>query len=179
MTGGGVSPPMGLSPPGSAEGTGDVPEVPGVIPVDTGACADPGVLGAAVGSWEPAALDTAVAMDSAAAGRSGSGTLGILGRTGGLAAWCCSVGWRPCWPAGAPDGVLLADLAELVLGEDGVPDGPLPATRLDKVGFTACVGAMGALGVPGVLGDSGVGALALGISGSFCGSGAGAPGVPV
>ncbi|WP_237150827.1 hypothetical protein [Mycobacteroides abscessus] len=70
---------------------------------------------------------------------------------------------------------VLGDL-ELALGEFGVPDeGLLPETRFDKVGFTGCAGALGAVEVPGALGDSVLdGALALGISGSFCGSGAGA-----
>ncbi|WP_237140261.1 hypothetical protein [Mycobacteroides abscessus] len=72
--------------------------------------------------------------------------------------------------------VALAGL-ELVLGEDGVPDGPLPEMRFDKVGFTARVvaGAVGALGVPGTLGDSALNGVlvARGIGGSWCGSTAG------
>ncbi|WP_236746219.1 hypothetical protein [Mycobacteroides abscessus] len=72
-----------------------------------------------------------------------------------------------------PDGAVLGDLA-LVLGEDGVPEGLVPpVTRFESVGFTACGLVVGALGVPGVLGDSGVGALALGIGGSWWGSTAG------
>ncbi|WP_286142020.1 hypothetical protein [Mycobacterium sp. D16Q16] len=59
--------------------------------------------------------------------------------------------------------------AELVLGEDGVPDGLAPEMRLERVGFT--VGA----GDPCVLGDSALGEFtARGISGSWCGAGAGA-----
>ncbi|WP_237112249.1 hypothetical protein [Mycobacteroides abscessus] len=115
-------------------------------------------------------------MSAATAGALGSGMLGMRGRPADLASWCCSVGWLACapWPAEVPDGVL-AGLAELVLVDDGVP-----ATRLERVGFTACGGAMGVLEVPGVLGDSVLdGVLARGISGSWCGSGAGAPGVPV
>ncbi|SHZ91371.1 Uncharacterised protein [Mycobacteroides abscessus subsp. abscessus] len=125
----------------------------------------------AMGSWEAVVEETAVAMVCAAAGRSGSATLGILGRTGPLAFWCCSVGWWACcWPAGLPE-VVLGDLA---LGAVGVPDGPLPEMRLERVGFTAC-GAAEEVGVPGTLVDSVVGVVvARGISGSWCGSGAGA-----
>ncbi|WP_237076090.1 hypothetical protein [Mycobacteroides abscessus] len=57
--------------------------MPGVIPVLAGTV---GAVGAAVGScWVPTALDTAVAMDSAAAGMFGSGTDGMRGRTGAFA----------------------------------------------------------------------------------------------
>ncbi|WP_237112323.1 hypothetical protein [Mycobacteroides abscessus] len=132
------------------------------MPVLAGACAA-GVVGAAVGSWEPVALVIVVLMLSAAAGRPGSGMDGMRGSAGDLAAWCCSVGWWGCcWVVGAL--VVPAGL-ELVLGDDGVPDGPLPEMRLDKVGFT---GALGAVGVPGALGDSAVGVVVTrGIEGSW------------
>lgn len=92
-TGDGVGrPPTGLSPTGGVGVTGAVPDMPGVNPVDVGACADPGVVGA-VGSWWAVAELTAVAMDSAAAGMLGSGMLGMRGRTGDLEVCCCSVGW--------------------------------------------------------------------------------------
>ena len=133
-----------------------------------GVCADPGVLGAAVGSCLPlAALVTVVAMSAAAAGRSGSGMLGMRGRPADFESWCCSVGWLPCaaFPAGVPDEESLDDLVELVLGEVGVPEGPLPEMRFDKVGFTLCglaveLGALGELddSVPdGVLAARGIG----------------------
>ncbi|MDO3103013.1 MULTISPECIES: hypothetical protein [Mycobacteroides] len=71
-----------------------------------------------------------------------------------------------------PDEVL-AGLAELALVDDGVPDELVfPATRFDKVGFALC-GLTVELGAFGVLGDSGVGVLALGIGGSWWGSTAG------
>ncbi|MDO3019366.1 hypothetical protein P5V65_08995 [Mycobacteroides abscessus subsp. abscessus] len=159
MTGGGVgSPPMGASPAG---GIGAGPLIPGVMPVLAGS-EDPGTLGAVlVGSWWAVAEETAVAMVCAAAGRSGSATLGMRGRTGLLASWCCSVDCAPC-----PAGVVLGEesLDDLALGEDGVPvDCPPLPTRFARVGFTAC----GLVGALGVLGDSGVGVLALGISGSW------------
>ncbi|WP_237082904.1 hypothetical protein [Mycobacteroides abscessus] len=164
MTGGVGSPPMGASPAGSAEGTGAVPDTPGVSPVDTGACADPGVVGAVLaGSWWAVALDTAVAMVCAAAGRSGSGRDVILGRAGDLEVCCCSVGWWAC-PAGALAGVL-GDLAALVLG---AVDCPPPPTRLASVGFTACGAATDVTDAPEPLGDSVVvgGVFARGIGGS-------------
>ncbi|WP_272940620.1 hypothetical protein [Mycobacteroides abscessus] len=37
---------MGASPAGGAGVTGGAPLIPGVNPVEAGACADPGVLGA-------------------------------------------------------------------------------------------------------------------------------------
>ncbi|WP_236738073.1 hypothetical protein [Mycobacteroides abscessus] len=156
--------------------------MPGVMPVLAGACEDPGVVGA-VGSWWAAALVTAVAMDSAAAaGRSGSGRDAILGRAGDLMFWCCSLGCWACCPAGVLVAVvLLGDLEELVPVDDGVLDElVLPATRFDRIGLAMC-GLVVELGALGELGDSVPdGALAArGISGSFCGSGAGAPGVPV
>ncbi|WP_237082291.1 hypothetical protein [Mycobacteroides abscessus] len=155
---------MGASPAG---GIGAGPLVPGVMPVLAGS-EDPGVLGAVVvGSWWAVAELTAVAMSAAAAVTSGRPIDGMCGRPADLAFWRCSFGWCACAPCPAGVPVALGDLAELVLAEDGVLDGPLPETRLERVGFTACVGAMGALGVSGVLGDSGVGALALGISGSW------------
>ncbi|WP_457125836.1 hypothetical protein [Mycobacteroides abscessus] len=86
MTGGVVSPPMGASPAG---GIGAGPLVPGVVPVLTG-IEDPSALGAVVASCEPVALVTVVAMSAAAAGRSGSATLGMRGRPVGLICWCCS-----------------------------------------------------------------------------------------
>ncbi|WP_235660166.1 hypothetical protein [Mycobacteroides abscessus] len=91
----------------------------------------------------------------------------MRGRTDDLTFWCCSVGWLACapWPAGVPDGVL-GDLVELMLGEDGVPDGALPATRFPKVGFTEWGLAVGT-GVPGALVGSAVGVVvARGIGGS-------------
>lgn len=169
---------MGASPAGGAGGAGGVPLVPGVVPVLAG-IEDPGEVGGAlVGSCCPTELVTVVVMVAGAAGRSGSGTDGILGRAGLLATWRCSDGWCACcWPAGVPDEVALGDLAELALGDDGVPDGLAlcpPLMRFDKVGFTACW-LVGELGVVGALGDSGVGVVvARGISGSFCGSGTGA-----
>lgn len=172
--GGGVGspPPIGLSPAGGVGSTGAVPEVPGVMPVDAGACEDPGEVGA-VGSWEAVVELTAVVMACAAMGRSGSGTDGTLGKAGGLTLWCCSFGWWACapCPAGALAGVL-GDLAALVLGDAGVPEGPLPAMSPARVGFKGCVGALGTLGVNGALGDSvSDGALAArGISGSWWGS---------
>ncbi|WP_234821954.1 hypothetical protein [Mycobacteroides abscessus] len=114
---------------------------------------------------------TVVAMACAAVGRSVSGMDGILGSTGDLAFWWVSLGWRACapWPAGVPDGVL----GDLALGDAGVPDGlALPAMSPASVGFVAC-GLTVELGAPGVLGDSGVGVLALGIGGSWWGSTAG------
>ncbi|WP_236746781.1 hypothetical protein [Mycobacteroides abscessus] len=139
-------------------------------PVDAGACADPGEVGA-VGSGEAVALDTAVAMLSAAAGMFGRATDGMRGRTGDFVAWCCSLGCWACapWPAGVPEVGALGDLA---LGEDGVPvDCPPLPTRFARVGFTAC----GLVGELGVLGDSACSAVvALGISGSWCGSTSGA-----
>ncbi|WP_235660156.1 hypothetical protein [Mycobacteroides abscessus] len=177
---------MGASPAGGADVTGGAPLVPGVIPVDAGACADPGALGAVlVGSWEAAALVTVVAMACAAVGRSGSGTDGTLGRTGDLAAWRCSLGWLAC--AAFPAGVVLGEaepevvpLEDLALGAVGVPEGlVLPATRFASVGFVMCGLAVGA-GVLVALGDSAPdGAVVRGISGSWCGSGTGAPGAPV
>ncbi|WP_254383530.1 hypothetical protein [Mycobacteroides chelonae] len=102
----------------------------------------------------------------------------MRGRAGGLICWRCSLACAP-WPAGVPEVGPLEDLAELALGDAGAPDGPLPAMRFESVGFTAC-GLIVELGAFGVLGDSALdGVLALGISGSFCGSGAGALGVPV
>ncbi|WP_237112300.1 hypothetical protein [Mycobacteroides abscessus] len=90
--------------------------------------------------------------------------LGIRGRPADLAFWWVSVGWC-AWPAGVPNGVAL--LADLALGDAGVPNGLLPATRLDKVGCGA-TGAFGALGVTGVLGDSAPWVVvARGISGSW------------
>ncbi|MDM2349077.1 Uncharacterised protein [Mycobacteroides abscessus subsp. abscessus] len=66
---------------------------------------------------------------------------------------------------------LLAGL-ELVLGEFGVPDGPLPEMSPARVG---CAGALGTLGVPGTLGESVLdGALARGIGGSWWGASSGA-----
>ncbi|MDO3137439.1 hypothetical protein [Mycobacteroides abscessus] len=129
---------------------------------------DPGVLGAVVvGSWWAVAELTAVAMSAAAAGRSGRPIDGMRGRTGDLASWRCSDGWWACapCPAGVSDGVL-GGLA-LVLGAVGVPDGlVLPATRLDKVGFTEWGLAVGT-GVPGALVGSAVGVVvARGIGGS-------------
>ncbi|WP_237167652.1 hypothetical protein [Mycobacteroides chelonae] len=151
-----------------------MPEVPGVNPVLAGACEDPGVLVAVlVGSWWPvAALDTAVTMDSAAAGRPGSVMDGMRGKTGVFESWWVSLGWLPCcWPAGVPDEARLGDLA---LGDAGVPDEPLPEMSPASVGFTGC-GVTVELGAPGALGDSGVdGVLARGISGSFCGVTSGA-----
>ncbi|WP_272875026.1 hypothetical protein [Mycobacteroides abscessus] len=113
-----------------------MPEVPGVMPVLAGACAA-GVVDAAVGSWEAVALDTAVAMSAAAAVTSGRPIDGMCGRPADLAFWRCSFGWCACapCPAEVPDGVALGDLV-LVLGEDGVPEEPLPETRLERVGFT-------------------------------------------
>ncbi|WP_457125837.1 hypothetical protein [Mycobacteroides abscessus] len=68
-----------------------------------------------------------------------------------------------------PDGVL----AGLALGEDEVPvDCPPLPTRFARVGFTTC-GLVEELGALGVLGDSGVGVLALGIGGSWWSSTAG------
>ncbi|WP_237140266.1 hypothetical protein [Mycobacteroides abscessus] len=68
-------------------------------------------------------------------------------------------------------------LGDLALGVVGLPDGLTlcpPLMRFDKMGFTACVVA-GAAGVLVVLGDSVfVVVVARGISGSWCGSGAGA-----
>ncbi|WP_237082892.1 hypothetical protein [Mycobacteroides abscessus] len=150
-----------------------MPDTPGVMPVLAGA-EDPGVVGA-VGSWEAVALDTAVTMACAAMGRSSSGTDGTLGRTVLLGAWCCSDGWWACAPCPAGVPVALGDLAVL-LGEDGVPDELVfPATSPARVGLTEWVLTVGT-GVLGVLGDS---VLARGISGSWCGSTAGAPGAPV
>ncbi|MDO3013225.1 hypothetical protein P5V34_04390 [Mycobacteroides abscessus subsp. abscessus] len=139
-------------------------------PVDAGACADPGVLGG-VGSWEAVALDTAVVMACAAAGMSGSGT---LGRTGDLALWWVSLGWLACaaFPAGVPDEAL-DDLA-LVLAEFGVPDGPLPEMSPARVGLATCGLVVGVLGVLGASAFSAVvEVVALGIGGSWCGATAG------
>ncbi|WJR34084.1 hypothetical protein P3F83_01110 [Mycobacteroides immunogenum] len=66
-----------------------MPLTPGVSPVLTGTLGVI-VLGA-VGSWWAAALDTAVATDSAAAaGSPSSGMDGMRGRPAGLGGWCCS-----------------------------------------------------------------------------------------
>ncbi|WP_235659781.1 hypothetical protein [Mycobacteroides abscessus] len=64
-----------------------------------------------------------------------------------------------------PDEEALEDLA---LGAVGVPDGPLPETRLERVGFAAWGVPVGA-GVLVALGDSvlGVVVVARGISGSW------------
>ncbi|WP_228843575.1 hypothetical protein [Mycobacteroides abscessus] len=115
---------------------------------------------------------TAVAMSCAAVGRSGSDTDGMRGKSVGLICWRCSVGWWAC-PAEVPDEEALEDLA---LGAVGVPDGPLPETRLERVGFAACgVATAGAVGVLGVLGDSVLSVVvARGISGSFRGVTSGA-----
>ncbi|WP_232785154.1 hypothetical protein [Mycobacteroides chelonae] len=70
-----------------------MPDVPGVMPVEAGS-EDPGVAGAVlVGScWPLTELETAVAMSVAAAmGMFGRPMDGTLGRTGDLAAWCCSL----------------------------------------------------------------------------------------
>ncbi len=175
-TGDGVSPPTGLSPAGAVGVTGAAPEVPGVSPVDAETLGA-GVLGAAVGSWEAVALDTAVAMSVAAAGTLRRPIDGMRGRPADLATWRCSGCWCPCCcPAEAgvePD----AEPCEepVPLGAVALPDdAPLPETRLASVGFTECVGALGLLGVPGVLGNSTVEVLvARGISGRRCGSTAG------
>ncbi|MDM2349076.1 hypothetical protein [Mycobacteroides abscessus] len=71
---------------------GGVPGTPGVMPVDAGVLGVI-VLGAAVESWCAVALDTAVAMVSAAAAMSGSGRLGMCGSPGSFGYWCCSVDW--------------------------------------------------------------------------------------
>lgn len=164
---------MGASPTGGVEGAGGVPEVPGVMPVDAGACAA-GEVGAAVRSWEAvAALDTAVAMSVAATGTLRRPIDGMRGKTGVFESWWVSLGWLPCcWPAGVPDEVALGDLV-LVLGEDGVPEGlVLPATRFERIGLAMCGLVVGVLVA---LGDSALdGVLARGISGSCCGVTSGA-----
>ncbi|WP_235659072.1 hypothetical protein [Mycobacteroides abscessus] len=153
-----------------------MPDTPGVKPVDAGTLGA-GVLGA-VGSWWAVAELTAVVIVAAAAGRSGTGMDGILGRPVGLICWCCSDGWWACaaFPAGVPDEESLDDLT---LGAVGAPDGPLPATSPARVEFVMC-GLTVELGALGALGDSAPdGAVVRGISGSWCGSGTGAPGAPV
>lgn len=182
MTGGGVgTPPTGASPTGGAGVTGAVPDMPGVSPVLAGT-EDPGVLGAvlAVRSWEPVALVIVVAMSAATAAVSGSGMFGIRGSPGAWCsgAWRCSVPWWACTLC--PAGVVPCDDEEPVpLGVVALPDGPLPAMRLERVEFVLW-GAADGVGVTGKLGDSVLGALvARGISGSWWGSTAGAPGVPV
>ncbi|WP_236737995.1 hypothetical protein [Mycobacteroides abscessus] len=147
--------------------------MPGVSPVLAG-IEDPGVLGAvlAVGSWEPLAALTPVAMLSAAAGsRSGSAMLGICGRPADLASWRCSGGCA-AFPAGmVPDA---EPCEELVLGGMELAEGPLPVTSPARVGFTPWGAADGA-GAPGVLVDSALDEFtARGIGGSSWGATSGA-----
>ncbi|WP_234798012.1 hypothetical protein [Mycobacteroides chelonae] len=149
-----------------------MPDVPGVKPVLLGACA---LSAEVVGScWPLVALVTAVVIVAAAAGRSGSGTDGTLGRTVLLGAWCCSDGWWACAPC--PAGVVpdAAPREELVLGAVALPEKlAFPEMSPARVGFTLWGAADGA-GALEALGDSELGALvARGISGSFCGSACG------
>ncbi|WP_235681629.1 hypothetical protein [Mycobacteroides abscessus] len=161
-------PPIGASP----DGTGEVPLAPGVNPVDAGARGAAGAGAVLVtGSCCPVALVTAVVIVAAAAGRSGSGTDGTLGRTVLLGAWCCSDGWWACAPC--PSGVVpdAAPREELALGAVALPEGlAFPEMSPARVGFTLWGAADGA-GALGALDDSVLWvAVARGISGSFCGS---------